>query len=169
MNLNIPILLLFLLVITGVSYGQNPSDDRARAIDDFLHDPLKKVMQSVQLPNQNKKDGVPEENINAEKPIRNPFMPIFPELRQGESTKIPTPNTSLPDIPLPKGKDNSTPKKARPNLKIQGLVWNTKKPQAIINDQVFNIGDTIDSWTITSIEKSGISVSSENITFVIEP
>jgi len=169
MNLTIPFLIIILLGTTRVSYGQNPSDTRARPIDDFFQDPLKKLMQSVQPAGQDKKEGVPETNINSEKPIRNPFIPVFPELRQAEERNRPIHTPSLPTVPLPTLSDSSPPKKARPSFKIQGLVWNTKKPQAIINDQVFNIGDAIDSWTITAIGKSGISVSSENITFVIEP
>lgn len=45
-----------------------------------------------------------------------------------------------------------------PMLEINGIVWNTKKPQAIINDQVVVIGDTIENSKIVDIRKDGVDV-----------
>jgi hypothetical protein len=44
-------------------------------------------------------------------------------------------------------------------LKVQGIIWGVKTPQAIINDQVLMIGDLIEGAEILSIEKKGITLS----------
>lgn len=46
------------------------------------------------------------------------------------------------------------------NLKVQGIIWGGKIPQAIINDEVFSVGDTIEGIEILSIDKNGITLSS---------
>jgi len=44
-------------------------------------------------------------------------------------------------------------------LKVQGIIWGSKTPQAIINNKVFKIGDLIEGAEIVSIEKKGITLS----------
>ncbi len=55
-----------------------------------------------------------------------------------------------------------------PNLKISGLVWNTNLPQAIVNDRVVSVGDTIDEWQVTAINQSGIEVVSKGVKFTVK-
>ena len=45
-----------------------------------------------------------------------------------------------------------------PALTVQGIIWGGAFPQAIINDKVVKVGDTIDEVKILSIDKYGISV-----------
>lgn len=45
-------------------------------------------------------------------------------------------------------------------LKVQGIIWGGRIPQAIINDQVLTIGDTIEGAEILSIDKKGITLRS---------
>jgi hypothetical protein len=45
-----------------------------------------------------------------------------------------------------------------PALTIEGIIWNTHMPQAIVNGDVVRIGDTIAGVTITNIEKQGITI-----------
>lgn len=52
--------------------------------------------------------------------------------------------------------------KPLPGLQIQGIVWGGAFPQAIINNKVVKIGDTIDQLQIIDIAKSGIIVLFEN-------
>lgn len=49
-----------------------------------------------------------------------------------------------------------------PNIAIQGIVWGGVFPQAIINNKVVKIGDTIGETKIIDIGKSGIIVLQEN-------
>ncbi|MDD5596018.1 MAG: hypothetical protein PHY94_07255 [Candidatus Omnitrophica bacterium] len=45
-----------------------------------------------------------------------------------------------------------------PDLKIQGVVWGGSLPQAIINNKVVKVGDTIEKAKIIDINKDGITV-----------
>ncbi|HPN87966.1 MAG TPA: hypothetical protein PLH56_01355 [Candidatus Omnitrophota bacterium] len=61
-----------------------------------------------------------------------------------------------------------------PQVTITGIVWNTEKPQAIINGVVLNIGDTIfdsqnEEIKINKIYKTGIDVSYKGKTWTIKP
>ena len=43
-----------------------------------------------------------------------------------------------------------------PHLKVEGIVWGGRFPQAIVNDKVVKIGDKIAGLRIISIDKDGI-------------
>ena len=45
-----------------------------------------------------------------------------------------------------------------PAVVITGLIWNSDRPQAIINGQVVDIGDNIGEMEIVSINKTGIDL-----------
>lgn len=51
------------------------------------------------------------------------------------------------------------PEKPLPALTVQGIIWDSKRPQAIINNKVLNLGDTISEARITDINKNGVTVS----------
>jgi hypothetical protein len=48
--------------------------------------------------------------------------------------------------------------KPLPDLKVQGIIWGGSFPQAIINNKVVKVGDTIDNARIIEINKDGIEV-----------
>ena len=52
--------------------------------------------------------------------------------------------------------------KPLPALQIQGIVWGGTFPQAIINNKVARVGDTIEGVRITDINKNGVIVFFEN-------
>jgi len=62
-------------------------------------------------------------------------------------------------------KISETPEKqaqaALSSLTVQGLIWGGRFPQAIINNKVLKIGDTIDKVSIINIDKDGVTVSFE--------
>jgi hypothetical protein len=45
-----------------------------------------------------------------------------------------------------------------PKLTIEGIIWNTYMPQAIVNGRVVRIGDTIEGVLVVNIEKQGITI-----------
>ena len=45
-----------------------------------------------------------------------------------------------------------------PKLAIEGMIWNTNMPQAIVNGHIVGIGDTIGGVRIVKIEKQGITI-----------
>lgn len=77
--------------------------------------------------------------------LRDPFKAY---LIKGEPSQAPRENADLanPEFDLSK-------------LKVQGIIWGGRAPQAIINDQVLSIGDFIEGAKILSIEKKGITLS----------
>ncbi len=45
-----------------------------------------------------------------------------------------------------------------PELTIEGIIWNSYIPQAIVNGKIIRVGDIIENVEIVGIEKSGIIV-----------
>lgn len=56
-----------------------------------------------------------------------------------------------------------------PEVSISGVVWNTNRPQAIINGTVVNVGDQLTEITIVAIQKEQINVRYQGIDFTIIP
>jgi len=48
--------------------------------------------------------------------------------------------------------------KPLPKLDVEGVVWGSSLPQAIINNKVVRIGDTIADASIIAIDKKGVTV-----------
>lgn len=42
---------------------------------------------------------------------------------------------------------------------VSAVIWGSHRPQAIINGKVMNLGEKLEGWEITSIDKKGIHVS----------
>lgn len=54
-------------------------------------------------------------------------------------------------------------------LQVQGMVWSSKMPQAIINDTVVRIGEVIEGAEILDIRKEGIYVLYQGRQYIIRP
>ncbi|MDD5044633.1 MAG: hypothetical protein PHU91_00970 [Candidatus Omnitrophica bacterium] len=61
----------------------------------------------------------------------------------------------------------STQSQALPQLKVEGFIWDSSIPQAIINGKVYSIGDTVEGAKITKIDKTGITVLFNGSTYTI--
>lgn len=59
-------------------------------------------------------------------------------------------------------------KPALPQLNITGLIWNTDRPQAVVNDNVLSVGDEIDGIKLLSVDKDGIMVKYKGFGFFVE-
>lgn len=55
-----------------------------------------------------------------------------------------------------------------PQLKITGLIWNTDRPQAIVNERVLSAGDEIEGAKLLSVTKNGINIEYKGVKFFIE-
>ena len=76
--------------------------------------------------------------------LRDPFTnPFAKEEKQSSSQKVENQEQAIEFVP--------------PALKVQGIIWGGKFPQAIINDKVVKVGDTIEGAQITDIKKEGIT------------
>ena len=58
---------------------------------------------------------------------------------------------------------------APPSLTIQGLIWNTDMPQAIVNGKIVKIGDIIDGAEVINISKEGITIRHNDKELLIKP
>jgi len=62
--------------------------------------------------------------------------------------------------------DNAA-KTALESLTIQGLIWGGKFSQAIVNNKVYKVGDSVQGLIITSIDKGGITFSSGGKKYIL--
>jgi hypothetical protein len=87
---------------------------------------------------------------------RDPFTPMFPakEAKEGSLTQGPF---LKEEVIQP------------PTLIVQGLVWGTNLPQAIVENKVVRIGDHINEAEVVRIDKEGIMISYKGKTFTIRP
>ena len=89
---------------------------------------------------------------------KNPFLSLMPK----EGILI-TRNTVKEDIIVERPLEKTTPApvsvaEIKSNLKIKGIVWGGDRPQAIINDQIVNIGDKIQDTKVVAITEDGVDV-----------
>ena len=101
--------------------------------------------------------------------LKNPFISQLPKPFVAEvKPPEPPPKTEIfptvkPEIkPKPQTQIVQEVKKPPvvnpPVLSISGLVWNTDRPQAIVNGQIYELGDSVDNATIMEINENGIIV-----------
>ncbi|HSV43816.1 MAG TPA: hypothetical protein VLJ10_04600 [Candidatus Bathyarchaeia archaeon] len=103
---------------------------------------------------------------NNQQRLRNPFLSQIPQdVEPPVQNEImdPIPITAIPDdMPL---KDEPPP-----NFSLAGLVWNTEKPTAILDNSILGVGDSIKGWRITDINQKGVTIESANrIRYLIQP
>jgi len=94
---------------------------------------------------------------------RDPFKSWLPKKEIPAPVAEKTEETQAPQ-PVPQAKIEPV---QLPAIEVSGIVWNTKRPQAIINETVVNIGDTIDNIKIVDIHQDGVDVIYKEIMFTI--
>jgi len=165
-------LLLIILMLAAVSNAgaQNPDSAAMPKIKLEKILPAGSVAAAPADSAQNTRAEIPagtpaDDGEELAKDIRDPFVPKLPVEPEPDTEPVPGADA---------GKDRAAvadkkPGPEKPNWKIQGLIWNTDRPQAIVNNQVVNLGDFIQEWKITGISKAGIAISCQDVTFLIEP
>ena len=83
--------------------------------------------------------------------FKNPFQPATPKPKEKIQKTTPQPEVRKVEV---KEQVVTLP----PKLNIHGIVWGSARPQAIINNKVVDIGDTIADIKITNIASNGIDV-----------
>jgi len=114
-------------------------------------DELKKKAEAQVSTNQREEPIRPYVKYSAQG-LKNPFQPPISE------------NIAESEALVSKGAS-----KALPALTVQGLLWAGVFPQAIINNTVVKVGDTIGEVTITEIDKEGVSVVFANREYRLRP
>lgn len=106
-----------------------------------------------------------QDNVSAA--VRNPFasqLPLPPQSLLVDSEKKPAAKVQDKGQPAPVIEE-----KDLPPLKVTGLVWNSKRPQAIINGQVVGVGETIGEVKIVSIRPDGVDVLFQDKIITLTP
>lgn len=78
--------------------------------------------------------------------LRDPFEGYIAKKEERKVSEVPTQEVSV----------------SPPTLTVQGIIWGGLFPQAIINNKVVKVGDTIEGAQIMDIKKEGIVVSFKN-------
>jgi hypothetical protein len=105
---------------------------------------------------------------DSDQAVRNPFEPWLPNVVvEPKGTAKPAVKATVK--PEPRRVDRTTRAVKPPDLRITGLVWNTNRPQAIINEKVVDVGDSIEDAIIVAINKTGIEISFQGQTMTVTP
>lgn len=109
---------------------------------------------------------VPVEVIQVQRP-----EPVHPVVIDEPVVPPPPPSMEEPPPGVPPVEEVQPPpipKEPLPAINISGLVWNTNRPQAIIDGHIVEVGDMVSGVKIVDIQKSGITVLFHGRTKVLE-
>ena len=104
--------------------------------------------------------------------VTNPFQPKLPKKIIPKTEKEPEQISIKEPPPVTQ---NMTPptkpaeKPVPPPLTITRVVWNTDRPQAIINGQVVDQGDVVSEVKIVSIKKTSIGIEFQGSESTLTP
>ena len=56
-----------------------------------------------------------------------------------------------------------------PQLQVQGMIWGSAMPQAIVNNMIVKIGEIVDGAEILDIRKEGVYVLYEGKQYILRP
>lgn len=100
--------------------------------------------------------------------LRDPLQSLLPLAPKTPTATAPAPTiaTEPPSLPV-EPPETSAP--ATPSLVVQGVVWGGPKPQAIINEQLYEVGDMVGSSTIVAIDRRGVVIEHRGTEMVFEP
>jgi hypothetical protein len=162
----VPILILFLLF--SVKSGEAQTDTQPAAQNIGREQALSQMIYQQGV-------AEPPSGLSRLQFRRNPFIPKLP-IKPEENIVISPqpPEDAQPQISQSTPDTFSAPTQqvpaiTVPEVTISGLVWNSDRPQAIINGRVMDIGDSIlENAVITAINKDGIEISIQGQSLVIK-
>ncbi len=189
------ILILGLLVLASREMGgttgftEEALVDKAKEFTEFYANRLTKdniTEQASQLEQQFHLDQlqIDEETAKMLRALRNPFVPRLPDDPPQEEPEIveKTPEAASPiqpdiqtgaaETPVIVSQQTQAVEEVllpKPDYKISGIVWNTDRPQAIMEGRILDVGDSIEQWRIIGISRGGVEISFKNQKFLIEP
>ncbi|MBU1006302.1 MAG: hypothetical protein KKH08_01750 [Candidatus Omnitrophica bacterium] len=143
-------LLVFVAVSVGVlRFKKNDKDDEVFSRNNFNKEWAEVEILEANIPEEKKE-------VTYETSDRIPFKGPFEEEVIKEDAKS--------DIMLPL-------------MKFQGMIWSSTRPQAVIDNQVYDVGDTIvieagdalDSIKIKDIDREGIHLKYKGLEFLVRP
>ena len=162
-----------ILVVSAVSFAQEQVDSAptVKRIQELFQerDPLAETLNQVGALKDDfdsNQMGVDKESGDLVRTLKNPFIPKLPVVKQESIEK----NQASSEIISIKPETSSSEETVTiPTMVMAGLVWNSDRPQAIINGHVVNVGDRVDAWTIVNISKQGVEISLEGRSYLLSP
>ena len=103
-----------------------------------------------------------QEFSEALKKMRNPFVSqLPPPPPKPAPVPSPTPPVSNNTSPADNHSVQTTPSGPKAQdmasgINVSGIVWNTTRPQAIVNEKIVSVGDKVNDFEIKAIKKSGV-------------
>jgi len=83
---------------------------------------------------------------------RDPFSSLLPQEVPAGIAAVARPGQAAP-VPEP------------PDLAVRGVIWGGLRPQALIDDGVYDVGDEVSGATILAIRRDGITVTVQGVAF----
>lgn len=164
---------IWILTLCGIANAQNSVLDVESPVAKFkaaMESPPPDILKAklaqvsdIEIEQIAKKLNVDYETAATLKTLKNPFISQFPDDNK------PKPVVPIqPPIELNPNQMTS-PAVPIPQFVVTGMVWNTKKPSAIVNGHVVGIGDQVSNWSITEISQQGVHVSYDTQNLWIKP
>ena len=88
--------------------------------------------------------------------LRDPLVSLLPEAQPAQPTVIQEPVVAAPP-PQP------------PSVTVQGMIWGGRRPQVLIDNRLYNVGDTVQAAQIVAIAREGVTVMLQGTTFLLSP
>lgn len=105
--------------------------------------------------------------VSAKNPFK-PFLPEKPKRDLAAEAEMEAKNRAarmVKPVELPKIEVKAEP----PTLNLSGLIWNSSRPQAIINGQVVAAGDVISEVKIKKITRDGVEGDFKGVKVYLKP
>jgi hypothetical protein len=172
-NLMFYFILCFFLISPALSMAKETPEPMIR--NPFIPQlPVEKVEQPKEKEQEPLVQKPAAEN-HIEKPVLPSARNILEERRAQELRAIEEQRQRQAATEQEKKKTETIVEEKAPSITITGLVWNSDRPQAIINGKVLSLGDTFmdtqsnEEIKINKIYKTGIDVSYRGKTWTITP
>jgi hypothetical protein len=121
------------------------SVDASRPIGAMMQDHWQRIQPQVQAQAAVKPGGSREPAVYLAQDLRDPMKSLLPEAPKPQQTTVRQPGVQqLPPAP--------------PSLRVQGLLWGGREPQAIINDAVYKVNDVVKGAKILEITRDGVTI-----------
>ena len=161
-------IILALVIVLAVSLkvagkGVGPATrPMAQARSQPLTEAVAEHLKQLEAPFQSLTVGLPAPQPSAEplytaSAMRDPLQSLLPAQESAAmSATTDTTMMSMPQAP-----------QMPPSVALQGVFWGSAVPTAIINGQVYGIGDTVSGATIRAITRRGIELEFQGTTYLM--
>ena len=135
-----------------------PAGQDVTATIERAHAQLEQVPEqagAVRRPERSLEPTVPVVRYAAER-VRDPLLSLLPREVSRAASGQPSRGTAAATPPPPA-------------IVVEGVVWGTTRPQAIIEGELYNVGETVQGARIVAIDRGGITVEAQGRMFRFVP